>query len=532
MLLAALAPAAVIVEYRFDGDAQDSSGNGEHGVLMGGATFGPSQFGQALQLDGVNDFVHVALSTGYTFTNFTLECWVNCPTHSTNIHYISLYQDAYLVLGNWSSGPVSTWADGLNPIDTMTSVPGLPTSTWHHFAFTWDGVAQRVYVDGVEQTTVPSTGAVTHDPVGFDQGLNIGARYTGGVQFVQGLIDNARIHDQALGVTELGFYADFEGVELRTVTATPTAVAPGQSGIQVTVDAENTGTHDVDVVRLDLTFEDGGGADVTGDYTVTPDPANPVVVTVGATEVFTYTVDVAVTATQGPITVDGDFEGTDQVTAAPVYDTAADTPHTWDVTGAVPEIRAVDAPDLEVAQGGTGYPVTVSIENTGLTQLAVTTIDLSFTGTVDRTSEYTVTPDPGNPSLIDAGLTEVFTFAVDVAPAASLETITLDAAVTGIDQVTSGTVTDPDADVTDTWTVQSCLAPLCGDCNGDGVVSIVDALTAAQHAAGLSLLSGTAFSSCNVLGLLEPDPGAEVNILDALALAQSVAGLGVVLSCC
>ena len=63
-------------------------------------------------------------------------------------------------------------------------------------------------------------------------------------------------------------------------------------------------------------------------------------------------------------------------------------------------------------------------------------------------------------------------------------------------------------------------------------MTILDALVAAQHAGGLVTLTGVDFTNCNVLGLVEPDPGAVVDILDALRLAQFAAGLPVMLMCC
>jgi len=78
----------------------------------------------------------------------------------------------------------------------------------------------------------------------------------------------------------------------------------------------------------------------------------------------------------------------------------------------------------------------------------------------------------------------------------------------------------------------TCAPTTCGDCNGDGLVTILDALVAAQHAAGLTMLTGLDFTNCNVIGLVEPDPGAMVDILDALTIAQSAAGLAVTLMCC
>jgi hypothetical protein len=56
----------------------------------------------------------------------------------------------------------------------------------------------------------------------------------------------------------------------------------------------------------------------------------------------------------------------------------------------------------------------------------------------------------------------------------------------------------------DFWNAVPCLVGVCGDCNGDLVVTILDALLAAQHAAALMILTGRQFSACNVIGALQP----------------------------
>jgi hypothetical protein len=79
-----------------------------------------------------------------------------------------------------------------------------------------------------------------------------------------------------------------------------------------------------------------------------------------------------------------------------------------------------------------------------------------------------------------------------------------------------------------------CPTTLCGDCNRDGTVNIIDALLGAQHAASILMppLSGAGFSNCNVTGPVEPNPSASVNILDALVIAQVAAGLSPPYMCC
>lgn len=71
-----------------------------------------------------------------------------------------------------------------------------------------------------------------------------------------------------------------------------------------------------------------------------------------------------------------------------------------------------------------------------------------------------------------------------------------------------------------------CGVVLCGDCNGDGAVTILDALAAAQSAVGTRTLTPMQFASCDV------DMDGDVDILDALLIAQVSAGLPVMLTCC
>lgn len=74
----------------------------------------------------------------------------------------------------------------------------------------------------------------------------------------------------------------------------------------------------------------------------------------------------------------------------------------------------------------------------------------------------------------------------------------------------------------------------CGDCNGDMMVNIVDAFTAAQHAVEITTLTAGDFQTCNVAG--DPGPPAApgmptVNVLDAVLIAQFSAGLVPSVSC-
>jgi hypothetical protein len=75
------------------------------------------------------------------------------------------------------------------------------------------------------------------------------------------------------------------------------------------------------------------------------------------------------------------------------------------------------------------------------------------------------------------------------------------------------------------------VAQICGDCNSDHQVNVVDALVAAQHDVGLLTLPPADFLSCNVDGTPGGPPAGAVTITDALAIAQVSVGLGGPLAC-
>ena len=71
-----------------------------------------------------------------------------------------------------------------------------------------------------------------------------------------------------------------------------------------------------------------------------------------------------------------------------------------------------------------------------------------------------------------------------------------------------------------------CSVLLCGDCDGNSILNVLDALLGAQHAVAIVTLTGVAFESCNV------DDDFDVDVLDSLFIAQTAAGVSVPLSCC
>ena len=73
----------------------------------------------------------------------------------------------------------------------------LPSKSWHHFAYTFDGQTHRLYVDGSQKsssTIVPTAGA--------SASLQIG-RMIGGSNCLRGTVDELRIYSRALSQSDI-----------------------------------------------------------------------------------------------------------------------------------------------------------------------------------------------------------------------------------------------------------------------------------------------------------------------------------------
>lgn len=83
LVLGVTAEDALVAYYSFDGDAEDSSGNENHGVIIGGSNWDKGKFGDAIHLD-VGAHVEMMVSESlhgdlFKTDPFTLSVWIN-PT--------------------------------------------------------------------------------------------------------------------------------------------------------------------------------------------------------------------------------------------------------------------------------------------------------------------------------------------------------------------------------------------------------------------------------------------------------------------
>jgi hypothetical protein len=195
---------ALVAYYRLDGDALDSSGQGNHGTINGGVSFVTGKIGsKAAQFDGTSGYVQIPVSVR---NDFTLAFWVRTATTGGTPQW---YNGKGLVDGE-VGGVTSDFGTALvgnkfgfgvgGPDVTLTATNVINDGQWHHLAVTRNstGGQMTVFVDGIQQASmVGPTGTRT-----ASSSLRLGSLQTG-LGFLAGTLDDVRIYDYVLSPNQI-----------------------------------------------------------------------------------------------------------------------------------------------------------------------------------------------------------------------------------------------------------------------------------------------------------------------------------------
>jgi hypothetical protein len=192
--------------YPFEGNALDTSGNGNDSTISGNLLFVTGKLGaQAAQFDGsTNTYITIPLSVS---NSFTIAFWVKTTaTGGTGQWYngkglvdgkVSSVTDDFGVtlVGNYAAFGVG------NPDTTITTTSAINDGVWHHVAATRDSVSGQMslYLDGNLQASGPGPpGTKAASP-----NLRLGSLRTGvAAAFLTGAIDDVQIFDRVFSAVE------------------------------------------------------------------------------------------------------------------------------------------------------------------------------------------------------------------------------------------------------------------------------------------------------------------------------------------
>ena len=184
----------------------DSSGQGNNGNLMGGATTTvPGPVGQALLFKGAN-YVTVPYSASIAPIRITVSYWMKetaapafldtLVTRKDDGTGISYFSD---MRGTSNQSPTFGTDPGFNHLVTANS--SLTVGRWYHIVGTFDGGTYRIYINGIlDNALVDGTPLYTSTVP-----LDIGYLDLNGVssRFFHGSIDDIRIYNRALSASEI-----------------------------------------------------------------------------------------------------------------------------------------------------------------------------------------------------------------------------------------------------------------------------------------------------------------------------------------
>ena len=219
-----------IVWYKFDEGsgaiAADSSGNGKNGTLVNGPTWVGGAIGNALNLDGSNDYVSMPTGVVNGLNNFTIATWVNLDSVSNWARVFDFGAgttvNMFLTPRNSLTGVVrfAITTSGNGAEQPINGSAPLPTGAWTHVAVTRSGNTGTLYVNGA---IVGSNNNMTLNPSSLG---NTNQNWIGRSQYpdpyLDGRVDDFRIYNRALSASEVNNLAS-PGQPTPTSTNTPIA---------------------------------------------------------------------------------------------------------------------------------------------------------------------------------------------------------------------------------------------------------------------------------------------------------------------
>ena len=221
------APAALLTWWQFDEPAgslvaADSSGNANDGNLLNflfdlDSDFDPAggKFGGAIHFDGFDDYINN--TTGFQpGGNFTYAYFFKPDEadytvgHVRDDHIYSNARPHFSFSRDAGDGTLGMYATIGADTQVKTTTNLWSNTEWHFVAFTYDGTNFKVYVNGVEEGSIPLVDAHT---VQGDGRFNLGSNAGNTATSFDGYMDELNIWDEALGAADLAFISE-NGVQL------------------------------------------------------------------------------------------------------------------------------------------------------------------------------------------------------------------------------------------------------------------------------------------------------------------------------
>ncbi|MFH1884163.1 MAG: LamG domain-containing protein [Planctomycetota bacterium] len=202
--------AGLVAYYAFDNDANDSSGNDNHGTIVGTGTEWVTGYvnGALLFKDGAG-YVEVPDSPSLNPTDeVTIAAWVN-PTWTGNNRVLQKGSSDNQYRFLRENG--DNFVFHLSGVGRLEGIACPPENEWHHVAATYNGSAMKIYYDGELVAEQAASGPIgtSSDP------LFIGTKHATAPagDYFYGILDEVAFYNRALSVGEIRYLAGERAVD-------------------------------------------------------------------------------------------------------------------------------------------------------------------------------------------------------------------------------------------------------------------------------------------------------------------------------
>jgi len=159
--------------------------------------------GQMYNFDGTDDFISIADNPTLNPTRISLEAWVYSDDWSSQTNPVIITKGINAEYSLWKSDDVGfdekfAFRIGNNIANTTYSTTTVQDGKWYHVVATYGGTRSKLYVNGVEESSLLFSMAIPD----LGNPLTIGAA-TGGAAAFDGSIDEVRIWNRIRTQTEI-----------------------------------------------------------------------------------------------------------------------------------------------------------------------------------------------------------------------------------------------------------------------------------------------------------------------------------------
>ena len=189
----------------FNGNANDESGNGNNGTLIGSPALTSDRFGnpnKAYSFNNTHNYINCGNNSSLNFNGpFTMSAWVKTASNYNNCG----------ILGRWNNSPgnYGHYLLYLN-IGQVTGAIGLPNTyanasfnffdnNWHFYTILFDGNNVKVFIDGGLASQQIFTGALNN----VSQDFLIASYSLNAAQAFVGEMDDISVYNRSLTQQEI-----------------------------------------------------------------------------------------------------------------------------------------------------------------------------------------------------------------------------------------------------------------------------------------------------------------------------------------